>query len=52
MSVEKQLCDALVAFLQDRGMVLRDGPLDSLVIPVQREDTLEVPVVFLTGARE
>ena len=52
MSVEKQLCDALVAFLAARGMVLRDGPLDVLIIPVQQEDVLQVPMVFLTTARE
>jgi hypothetical protein len=47
---EKKLYDAVVAFLKDKGKVLSEDPMQSLMIPLSSGEVFEVPTVLLITA--
>ena len=47
MTTGEVLYRALVVFLKERGKVLDEGPEATLIIPVQVNENLNVPTIFL-----
>lgn len=50
VNLEKDLLDALEAYLKSKGHELGVGPIDSLVMPIEDNGWLEVPIILLQEA--